>query len=184
MHPRADLLRLLHDPLSYYRPWQQAGRRLAPVQRSALNTWLSKRYALPAYREPPATQIVFTRRLLREWSRLPQVAYLLACAKHRRRLMGSSLFLSQPAPVHAFLRLPFAECELALPQRLDNDALHGWGAAYLLEGLHGRIPDWLQARARLCFAGLTLPPITLPRGPDDFDLTCFWSAWNHAANLS
>lgn len=184
MHRRAELMRLLHDPMGYYRPWQQAALQVAPAQRSALNAWLKQRHALPGYSPPPADQIVLAQRLIQGWARLPQAAHLLACGKHRQRLMGSRAFVSLPGQVHAFLRLPFAPCDLVVPDVQDENSLRAWGAAYLLEGLQGRVPHWLHARARLWFAGLPLPPLTLAQGANDFDMTCFWSAWNHAANLS
>ena len=184
MYRHADLMRLLHDPLSYYAPWRGASAQMAPAQRTALNAWLGERHALPAYRAPAADQLALSLRLTAGWRRLPDVAHLLGCGKHRRRLLGSPALLTLPAHVQTFLRLPFAECTLHAPAVPDEGSLRAWGAAYLLEGLQTRVPDWMLARMRLCFAGLPLPPLTLPMGSDDFDMTCFWSAWNHAAHLS
>jgi len=184
MHRDADLLRLLHDPLRYYAPWREARAQVTPSQRTALNAWLSECHVLPAYSVPVAAQLPLTLRLTAGWARLPATAYLLGCGKQRRHVLGSALLLTLPPHVQAFLRLPFAECALRPPAQVDERSLRAWGAAYLLEGLQQRVPDWMIARARLCFADLQLPPLTLPRGNDDFDMTCFWSAWNHAAHLS
>jgi type III secretion system OrgA/MxiK family protein len=181
MRTSLETLRVLHDPLSYYRPWRQSAATLAPHQRSSLNAWLSQRYDLPGYNEPLPEQRQLSQRLLQGWSRLPAVAYLMACAKLRRRLMGARDFLSRPAQVHMFLRLGFEECPLAAPAMLDDEALLGWGAAYLCEGLAGHWADWLHARLPLCFVGLPVPSLALQRNTVDFDMTCFWSAWNYAA---
>ena len=186
MPARPDLLRVLHDPLQYYAPWHQAGAKLQPAQRSALNAVLVQRFALPAYQRPPPHQQLLTERLVAGWSRLPGAAYLVACAKHRHRLMGSRAFVGLPRPVHAFLRLPFATCGPTAVDVEDADSLRAWGAAYLLAGLQEQMPPWLRARAQLCLAG---PAQSAPaRGSAEFagpfDITCFWSAWHHAANVS
>jgi len=183
MHHAPELLRLLHDPVGYYRPWRQACATLQPAQRSALNAWLVQQHALPAYSAPPAGQDALTRRLVQGWARLPQVAYLLACAKHRERLLGDRRFLQLPAAVHALLRLPFASAGDTGVDVQDPGSLQAWGAAYLLQGLQGQLPPWLQARLRLCFHGLALPPLSPRCHRDPFDMSCFWSAWNHAEDL-
>lgn len=184
MHTHVELIRLLHDPLSYYAPWRLSSGQMVPAQRTALNAWLCEHHALPPYSTPAAEQATLCLRLTAGWGRLPEVAYLLGCGKHRRRVLGSPLLLSLPAHVQTFLRLPFAECTLHAPAVADERSLRAWGAAYLLEGLKGRVPAWMLTRMRLCFAGLPLPPLNLPMGTDDFDMTCFWSAWNHVAHLS
>lgn len=183
MRHQVELLRVLHDPLGYYRPWAEHGKNLAAVQRSALNAWLGQRHRLPAYVAPPAAQQRLVERLLRGWSRLPATAYLLGCAKHRRRVLGSRHLLSLAPQAHAFMRLPFAESLQPLGPVLDNDALQAWGAAYLLHGLRAHLPDWLSARVRLWFAGLTVPALEAS-DKDNFDMACFWSAWGYAADVS
>ncbi|GAB3066988.1 hypothetical protein GCM10027214_37660 [Stenotrophomonas tumulicola] len=176
------MLRVLHDPVAYYRPWQGRVDRLAPTQRGALNRWLAERHGLPAYTAPTPPQHGMVERLLADWSRLPRVAYLLACAKQRRRLMGSRLFLAQAPQVHGFLRLGFAESRDGIDISRHEDLL-AWGGSYLCGGLQGRVPDWMAVRAALWFDGL--PGHAAPSQPAaTFDLTCFWSAWHHAAQLS
>lgn len=177
-----DALRVMHDPLSYYRPWLQRAESLRARQRSALNGWLVRTHAL---RDPtPLTgdQAAVADRLLAHWPRLPATAWLMACAKQRRVLMGSRVLLGQPPVVHAFLRLGFAEASQPLRVPLQPDDLLAWGGDHLQRGLRDRIPDWLADRLRLCFSGLPPPP---SHGVDanEFDMTCFWSAWNHAADL-
>ncbi|MGE6332994.1 hypothetical protein [Stenotrophomonas sp. NPDC077659] len=184
MSTHADLLRVLYDPVQYYRPWRQASAALQPAQRTALNGWLAQRHALPAYAPPPAEQRACIQRLVAGWARLPDAAYLMACARHRHRLMGSRAFVRLPRPVHAFLRLPFAPCGPSPVDVEDEYSLRAWGAACLLHGLHDHVPSWVLARARLCFTGLVVPPHAGAGPGDAFDMTCFWSAWNHAANLS
>ncbi len=184
MHPTVDALRVAHDPASYYRPWAQRIDALPARQRSALNRWLVSRYALPPSSSIARGQQPLSMRLISGWRRLPATAWLMACAKQRSRLMGSRLLFSQPPLVHAFLRLRFDETELPpCSSPLVADTLLAWGAEHLRTGLRGHIPDWLGDRMNLCFAGLPRPLHPAPSGPDKFDMTCFWSAWNHAADL-
>lgn len=176
------MLRVLHDPAAYYRPWQGRVDQLAPVQRGALNQWLAQHHDLPAYTDPTPPQHGMVERLLADWPRLPRAAYLLACAKQRRRLMGSRLFLAQGPQVHGFLRLGFAESRDGIEIFRHEDLL-AWGGGYLCRGLQGRVPDWMSVRAVLWFRGLPGGAAPL-QSAAAFDLTCFWSAWNHAAQLS
>jgi len=180
---RAALLRVLYDPVSYYPAWRHAASRLGPRQRSSLNAWLIERASLPAYAAPSSADEGLCRRLVAGWDRLRQVARLLACAKQRRRLAGSRLYLAQPPYVHAFLRLPFALATAEAGFATDAELLQ-WGGHYLLQGLRSRVPDWLLARVALqCVGNLGADgchrPVHKP-----FDPTCFWSAWNHVAYVS
>jgi len=176
------LLRVLCDPVSYYGPWQRRLPQLGPQQRTALNAWLIHRHALPAYREPTAAESGLTRRFLLGWERIPVVAHLMACAKQRRHLTGSRLYLTQPAHVHAFLRLPFIPACEEVPVQCDAD-LQAWGGRYLLHGLRERLPHWLQARMALQLDIDPASMMTGAEGTEALDLNCFWSAWNHAAYL-
>ncbi|GEM_PF-473748 len=180
---RATLLRVLYDPVSYYPSWQHVASRLGPRQRSSLNAWLIKRESLPAYAAPSPAEDGVSRRLLAGWDRLPQVARLLACAKQRRRLAGSRLYLAQPPYVHAFLRLPFAPATAEAGFATDAELLQ-WGGHYLLQGLRSRVPDWLLARVALQFVGNQGEGGCHRPMHEPFDSTCFWSALNHVAYLS
>lgn len=180
---RATLLRVLYDPVSYYPTWRHAASRLGPRQRSSLNAWLIKRESLPAYAAPSSAEHGLSRRLVAGWDRLPQVARLLACAKQRRRLAGSRLYLAQPPYVHVFLRLPFAPATAEASFTTDAELLQ-WGGHYLLQGLRNRVPDWLLARVALQFAGNPGTGGCQRPVHEPFDSTCFWSAWNHVAYVS
>jgi len=179
-----DALRILHDPVAYYRPWAQKVDDLPARQRGALNRWLVRRYALSPSGTIAEGQERLPMRLMADWRRLPATAWLMACAKQRSRLMGSRLLFSQPPRVHAFLRLRFDEAQTSpYAPPLTAETLLAWGGDYLHAGLHGRIPAWLGERVSLCFAGLPQPVHRPRQEPDAFDMTCFWSAWNHAADL-
>lgn len=173
-----ETLRIVQDPLGYYRPWRAARTRLTGPQRGALNRWLWQQHRLEPYSDVPLHQRDIGQQLLTGWARLPAAAYLMACAKHRSVLAGSPLYLQQPPVVHAFLRLRFSESAQPLALQHSDDLLC-WGASYLLQGLQGQVPGWLQQRMALWFSGLPLPPLPA----DHFDLSCFWSAWHHASQL-
>lgn len=184
MRPRDErLLRVLHDPVAYYRPWAARADALLPRQRSALNAWLARCHALPPYAPGSPAQDLLVDRLLGSWERVPRVAWLMACARQRRWLAASPLYLQQPPQVHAFLRLGLAEDPPPPVPLRDADTLMAHGGAVLLHGLADRIPGWLRARMALWFHGLPPPPGALRRTVPPFDPTCFWSAWTHAADL-
>ncbi len=177
-----DALRVLHDPVSYYRPWHNRSGGLCARQRSALNRWLVREHGLRAPAALCNDHAPLADRLLANWHRVPGTAWLMACAGQRRALMGSRLLLAQPSVVHAFMRLGFREAKHTLDTGLKPEDLLAWGGNHLQMGLQERLPGWLADRLRLCFAGL---PVASHRAgeSEEFDMTCFWSAWNHAAGL-
>jgi len=174
-------IRVLHDPVGYYRPWRNHADTLLPGQRAALNDWLTRHHQLPPCHDVGTSFLA--RRLLEGWSRVPAAAYLVACAKQRRRLLGWRGLLDQPSTVHGFLKQGFAESAVQL-RELDTESLAGWGAAYMQHGLRDRLPAWMLARLALWFYGLPAPPQETLSGENaSFDMTCFWSAWHHAADV-
>ena len=181
MQANAEALRILHDPTGYYRPWQGRLGSLSSGQRAALNAWLTERFALPGAPVTGAIPDTLATRVIDGWQRLPATAWLMACAAHRGSLLGSRMLLRQPPAVHAFMLLGFGT---GMPARaLPPEALLSWGGQHLQAGLSPRLPRWLGARLRLWFAGLPEPPPVPASSRVEFDLTCFWSAWNHAADL-
>ncbi len=152
-----------------------------PMQRSALNHWLAATAALAAYAPPIAPQEALVTRVLAGWSRLPATAWLMACAKQRNSVLGSRLLLRQPPVVHAFLLLGFAPAPGG--PVLGPAELLAWGGDYLQAGLRDHVPAWLTDRVALWFSGLPRPTGGPCATQTAFDMTCFWSAWNHAADL-
>ncbi|MFK3844495.1 hypothetical protein [Stenotrophomonas sp. NPDC078853] len=181
MHER---VRILHDPLAYYRPWSAVEPRLAGSQRSALNRWIRQAHALPPAAVDLGRSDPLADRLIRGWWRVPAAAWFVACAGHRRHVLGTRWMPTQPPALHAFLRLGFPEAGVDWPQAPTPDLLLAWGGKHLQRGLHGQLPDWLHARMALWFVGLPDLPASATASTDPFDMTCFLSAWNHAADLS
>jgi hypothetical protein len=181
MHER---LRILHDPVAYYRPWQAAPAALSASQRSALNRWLCQAHRLPPAPADGGTPAPLVDRLTRGWGRIPTAAWLLACAGHRRHVLGARWLATQPPVLHAFLRLGFPEACVRWPQPPTPEMLLAWGGQQLQQGLRSQLPDWLHARIALWFEGLPSPPSAAVAGIHPFDMTCFLSAWNHAEDLS
>lgn len=179
-----DRLRILHDPLAYYRPWSAAEPLLAGPQRSAVNRWIGQAHALPPAPADPGVANPLADRLIRTWWRIPATAWLLACARHRRHVLGARWLPAQPPVLHAFLRLGFPESPVQWAQPPAPDMLLAWGGQQLHHGLRGQLPDWLHARLALWFVGLPDPPASAATSTVAFDMTCFLSAWNHAADLS
>lgn len=179
-----DRLRILHDPLAYYRPWLAAGRLLAAPQRSALNRWICQTHALPPAPADMDALVPLAGRLVRGWRRIPAAAWLLACARHRRHVLGARWLPTQPPALHAFLRLGFPEESIRWPYPPTPDMLLAWGGQQLQHGLRGQVPDWLHARIALWFVGLPPLPAAVADPVPSLDMTCFLSAWNHAADLS
>lgn len=179
---RHDMVRVLHDPVGYYRPWEGRLDGLMPTQRGALNRWLAHTYALPGYAPPGAAQEAATARLVAGWPRIPATAWLMACAKQRNSVLGSRLVLQQPPVVQTFLMLGFTPAPAG--PVLDAEALLAWGGDHLQAGLRDHLPAWLVARIGLWFSGLPRSAEAPSAARTPFDLTCFWSAWNHAADLS
>lgn len=181
MPTRHDMLRILHDPAGYYRPWQGRLDGLMPAQRGALNRWLTDTYELPGQGPADGPQQAAAARLVAGWQRMPSVAWLMACAKQRNCVLGSRLLLQQPPVVQAFLLLGFAPAPPGAA--MEPEALLAWGGDHLQAGLRQHLPAWLAARIGLWFSGL--PRASGVASPADtrFDITCFWSAWNHAADL-
>ena len=179
-----DRLRILHEPLAYYRPWQAAGASLSASQRSALNRWIAHAHALP--RAPTGCDVgnPLVDRMIRGWRRMPAAAWLMACGAHRRHVLGARWLPTQPPALHAFLRLGFPEAAVHWPQPPPPDMLLAWGGLQLQHGLRTHLPDWLHARIALWFEGLPALPASAGCSPPSFDMTCFLSAWNHAADLS
>ncbi|WP_445147318.1 hypothetical protein [Dyella sp. Tek66A03] len=175
-----ETLRVLYDPASYYRPWREAEASLSHEQRSGLNGHLIRSHRLPSYRPPHATQYMLVRRLVGAWAHLPAAAYLMACAKFRSTVVADRSYLAQPSSVHAFMQLRFREHGHQRASVTSSDALLGWGGGYL-QALTPHLPAWLAARMCLHFSGLRSSLIG-PRPRDDFDITCFWTALNYAAN--
>lgn len=181
MHRRLELLRLLYDPLAYYRPWAKVAMEFQPAQRSALNAWLCQKYQLPAYSAVADAHASLTTRLVQGWGRLPITVYLMACAKHRPQLLASRQLLHQSVRVQNFLRLPFAASLQPLTGAVEQDRMQAWGWQYLHAGLRDQMPAWLLTRMSLYSVGL---PTEVCAETEEFDFACFWSAWNYAANLS
>ena len=179
-----DRLRILHDPLAYYRPWQAAGASLSMSQRSALNRWISLTHALPRAPADLGAGSALVDRLIRGWWRMPAAAWLLACAGHRRHVLGARWLTAQPPVLHAFLRLGFPEVSIRWSHPPPPDMLLAWGGQQLQHGLRSHVPDWLHARIGLWFEGLPELPEAAGGAVQPFDMTCFLSAWNHAADLS
>lgn len=179
-----DRLCILHDPLAYYRPWQDRQAGLSATQRSALNRWLCQAHRLPTSPADRGADAPLVDRVIRGWRRMPTAAWLLACAGHRRHVLGARWLPAQPPVLHAFLRLGFAEASVQWPQPPPPDMLLAWGGQQLQQGLHGQLPGWLHARIALWFEGLPELPSAAMRAVQPFDMTCFLSAWNHAENLS
>lgn len=179
-----DRLRILHDPVAYYRPWQTAAASLTAAQRSALNRRIGQVHALPPGPIDQREESPLTGRLIRGWWRVPTAAWLLACAAHRRHVLGARWLPTQPAPLHAFLRLGFPEASVHWPHPPAPEMLLAWGGLQLQCGLRSQVPDWLLARIPLWFEGLPRLPACVGANIPSFDMTCFLSAWNHAADLS
>lgn len=178
-----DRLRILHDPISYYRPWLALELPGVAAQRSALNRWICQTHGLPSAssRTVPGP---LADRVIRGWRRVPATAWLLACARHRRHVLGSRWLPTQPPALHAFLRLGWPETSACWSAPPAPEMLLAWGGQQLQLGLGGHLPDWLHARLGLWFAGLPVVPAATLDAPPTFDMTCFLSAWNHAADLS
>lgn len=177
-----DPLRILYDPVGYYRPWRQRGDALPAVQRSLLNRHLIDHHQLAP--PPPGwasgAHSVLVQRLLQSWADLPAVAYLMACAQFRRGVLARPDLMSLPPAVHAMLRLRHSDATAtgALDAHCDA-ALLAWGGA-VLQQLAPRLPAWLGTRMALLFHGLPAPAGALL--PDAcFDFPCFRSALIHAA---
>ncbi|WP_349985366.1 hypothetical protein ABRP17_007965 [Stenotrophomonas sp. WHRI 8082] len=184
MQTLPERLQILHDPVSYFRPWVTRQGTLNPVQRSAANAWICQTRQLPGAPPDADATSALASRLIRGWQRLPATAWLLACARHRRHVLGARWLPSQPPPLHAFLRLGFADAATPWPQPPTPEQLLAWGGRQLQEGLHDPLPAWLHARMALWFAGLPALPAAVTAHPAPFDMTCFLSAWTHAADLS
>lgn len=176
-----DTLRVLHDPAGYYRPWQGRLHGIAPAQRGALNQWLTDTHGLPPHAPAPASHEAAAARLIAGWQRIPAAAWLMACAKQRNSVLGSRLLLQQPPVVQNFLLLGFTP--VPATHVLGGDALLAWGGDHLQAGLRDHLPSWLVSRIALWFSGLTRSTEAAPTVDTPFDITCFWSAWNHAADL-
>jgi hypothetical protein len=176
-----SLLRVLFDPVAYFRPWQ--GNALvsrSPSVRSGLNAYLVRRYQLPGYAPVAPDQHAAVEQLLRGWFDIDRAAYLVACAKQSRRVMASRHAARLAPGVHAFMRLGFAqEHTLPPPARVDDDSLLAWGGHYL-SALTPQLPVWLGRRLRLFFEGTPAMPRTW-RSLEPVDLTCIWSALNYAS---
>jgi len=154
---------VMFDPLAYVHPQRLSlrGGCEAPAQRAAINDMLFDRYALSscldlARGEPAATL------LLKHWFRLPQIVFLLGCARMRVALSRRGMSLRLPANVQAFMRLPVLRQSMpdrvsaeVLPTgasaRLDRDALSYYGLRQLRAGA-GDIPPALAQRLPLLFA--------------------------------
>lgn len=179
-----DRLRILLDPLAYYRPWQAAQAPLSASQRSALNRWLCHVHRLPPAPADVGTVAPLADRVIRDWWRIPTAAWLLACAGQRRQVLGARWLATQPPALHAFLRLGFPEASVRWPHPPPPDMLLAWGGQQLQQGLRSQLPDWLHARIALWFEGLPALPEAAAGANHPFDMTCFLSAWNHAEDLS
>ncbi|HEY9134099.1 MAG TPA: hypothetical protein VIM98_20295 [Dyella sp.] len=176
-------IRVMYDPVGYYRPWRRSLPHLSAQQRVALNAHLLTRHALP-FGEKAIGALLGThaRRILERWHALPDAAYLVACAKWRAHLAADRQFMRLPALVHGFLALGFSEATpLAEDMDRDKDAWVARGGAYLMEGLPTLLPAWMSARLPLLFARSHGEPLPAS-GHGDFDFTCFWSALTYAAN--
>lgn len=184
MLARPDTLRVLYDPVSYYRPWRAALPGLPARARTGLNEYLIRHYGLPGYAAAAPGQALLAQRLIDVWPHLHAVAYLVACAKLKSVLQGSRAYLSLPAPAHAFMRLGFSPAARQPGAPPDARALLAWGGAYLQAAAAQRLPAWLGGRLPLPFAGLD----ALAAGPGDAtidsDMSCIWSAISYAKNNS
>ncbi|HEV7777141.1 MAG TPA: hypothetical protein VGO76_09760 [Luteibacter sp.] len=181
MRGQTELVRLLYDPVSYYRPWRRAVAGLSAGQRSGLNAQLIRQHHLPGYDTPITSQRWLVDRLVNAWHVLPSAAFLMACAKLRSAVAADRGYLAQPPVVHAFMRLGFTEQMTRVVPAVDTASLLGWGGHYL-QALAPRLPAWLGTRLALPFAGLS-PTLADPARPRfEPDLTCFWSALTYAAN--
>ena len=76
--------------------------------------------------------------------RVPATAWLLACARHRRHVLGARWLPSQPPALHAFLRLGWPETSACWPAPPTPELLLAWGGGQLQHGLRGHLPDYLQ----------------------------------------
>jgi type III secretion system OrgA/MxiK family protein len=179
VHGQSDLVRLLYDPVSYYRPWRCAVAGLSAAQRSGLNVQIIRQHHLPGYDTPTASQRWLVDRLVNAWHVLPSVAFLMACAKLRSAVVSDRGYLAQPPVAHAFMRLGFSEHASHVVSAVDTSSLLGWGGQYL-QALGPRLPSWLGARLALPFAGLNPVVAGVTRPQFEPDLTCFWSALTYA----
>lgn len=177
-----SMLALLYDPASYYRPWYRSMQVVTACQRSALNGYLISQFGLPGYSAVSASQQAAVDRLVRSWHLLPAAAYLVACAKHRQRVMADRSYVLQSRAVHAFLRLGFEQCAASTLTRVGTDELLAWGGQYLRFGLAACLPGWMSARMPLLFADSMEQVRSSQDHTDDFDPNCFWSALAYAAN--
>lgn len=185
MSVSVELISVLQESGAYYRPWQQGFASLGPAQRAALNHALMLREGLSGWTMPAPASAPIVDRLVSDWARVPRAAYLMACARQRPTLLASRLLLDLPSAAIGFMRMGFepAPAGFAITSHVQ---LLGWGGADLQRDLAPYVPAWLHQRLGLWFSGLQVPDVRAapPHADARTDLTCFWSAWHHAVQLS
>lgn len=181
-----DLVHIAFAPGSYYRPWQATYAHALPGQQRWLNTCLIRQHALPVPADLSLPNNALARRIVGQWSQLPQVALLMAAARLRRRVLAERSSLALPAMVHAFMRLGHVETTggppLGAGSVADPEVLTGWGGR-CLQAVAPRLPDWLGARLALPFSGLPGAD-TMPPSADSTDIDLLWSALRHVETVS
>lgn len=174
----SQLIAILCDPVSYYRPWRRSRDAMHPSHRAGLNEFLIRHYALPAWSASPGKDRLLAAKIADVWSRLQSVAYLLACGKNSRWISAHRAAVSLPPPAHHFARMGFRDEEsLQAPSDLDDESLVSWGGCYL-QLLADRLPPWMSARLPLPFVGLDS---AAPAIPVALDMTCIWMAIHYAS---
>lgn len=126
--------KVLFDPLSYFhRTWFDLPERFhGPLSRAIWNDLLIEQYQLDIKR-PVIQKSVITEKFLTHWFYLPQIAFIMACQRHRHILLRKGMLLRLPLWIQSFAKLEVVE---ALPYQFNRQINFIHLLAYGAKELH------------------------------------------------
>ncbi|ECG8591054.1 oxygen-regulated invasion protein OrgA [Salmonella enterica subsp. salamae] len=144
--------KIIFDPLSYIHPQrlQIASEMIArPAARAAANELILAALRLKIEKEEIIGNSL-TQLWLRQWHRLPQIAYLLGCHTFRADLARQGVLLSLPDWAQAFLAMNQGTSLSVCNKAPNHRFLLGVGYAQL-SALNNGLPESLAQRFPLLF---------------------------------